>query len=47
MTELAELRAREDEVAREWHWLHGTLIEIARVHAKQGDLQAFRRLQSK
>jgi hypothetical protein len=37
---LPELRAAEAEVAREWHWLHDALNEIARVRAEQGDAQA-------
>lgn len=45
MQSLAELRAREQEVEREWQWLHDTLNEIARVRAEQGDVQAFRLMQ--
>jgi len=46
MTEsLAELRAREEEVAREWQWLHDALNHVARVRAEQGDAHAFRLLQ--
>jgi hypothetical protein len=43
---LPELRAAEAEVAREWHWLHNALNEIARVRAEQGDAQAFRLMQA-
>ena len=42
---LAELRAREEEVEREWQWLHDALNEVARVRADQGDAQAFRLMQ--
>src|SRR5262245_34527111 len=43
---LSELRARQDELAREWHWLHDTLNKVARVRAEQGDAHAFRLLQA-
>ena len=43
---LAELRAAEREVAREWQWLHEALNEIARARAEQGDDEAFRRMQA-
>jgi len=46
MESLAELRAREEEVAREWQWLHETLNEVARVHAQYGDAAAFRLMQA-
>ena len=42
---LAELRAREDEVSREWQSLVDALIMVARVRAEQGELQAFRVMQ--
>jgi hypothetical protein len=45
MDTLAELRAREEEVAREWHWLHEALNEVARVRAENGDAAAFRLMQ--
>ena len=41
----AELRAREEEVGREWQWIHDALNTIARVSAEQGDAQAFRLMQ--
>jgi hypothetical protein len=41
----AELRAREQEVEREWTWLHEALNTIARVRAEQGDAAAFRLMQ--
>jgi hypothetical protein len=43
---LAELRAAEAEVAREWRWLHDALNEIARVLAEHGDAHAFRLMQA-
>ena len=45
METLAELKAREQEVEREWSWLHDALNEIARVRAEQGDAAAFRLMQ--
>ncbi len=43
---LAELRAAEREVAREWKWLHDALNTVARVRAEQGDAAAFRLMQA-
>jgi hypothetical protein len=37
---LTELQAREEEVGREWKWLHDALNEIARARADQGDAAA-------
>jgi len=45
METLAELKAREQEVEREWTWLHDSLNEIARARAEQGDAAAFRLMQ--
>jgi hypothetical protein len=45
MESLAELRAREQEVAREWQWIHDALNAVARARAEQGDAAAFRLLQ--
>ena len=42
---LAELRAREEEVGREWQWIYDALNTIARVRAEQGDAAAFRLMQ--
>jgi hypothetical protein len=42
---LETLRAREEEVAREWQWLHNALNEVARVRAEQGEAAAFRLMQ--
>ena len=39
---LAELRAREEEIGREWQWLHEALNTLARDHAEQGEMDAFR-----
>jgi hypothetical protein len=46
MESLAELRAREEELVREWHWLHDTLNEVARVREENGDAAAFRLMQA-
>jgi hypothetical protein len=37
--------AREEEVAREWQWLHDAPNEVARVRADRGDAAAFRLMQ--
>lgn len=42
---LAELKAREEEVAREWTWLVDALNTVARARAEQGDAAAFRLMQ--
>lgn len=41
----AELRAREDEVAREWEWLNEALNQVARARAEDETDNAFRLLQ--
>ena len=46
MDSLVELRAREEEVAREWQWLHDALNTVARVRAEHGDAAAFRLMQA-
>src|SRR5436190_22865329 len=46
MESVAELRAREQEVAREWQWLHDALNTVARVRAENGDAAAFRLMQA-
>lgn len=46
MESLVELRAREEEVAREWQWLHDALNAVARVRAENGDAAAFRLMQA-
>jgi hypothetical protein len=42
---LAELRAREAEVAREWQWLHDALNTVARARAEHCDAAAFQLMQ--
>lgn len=42
---IAELRAREEEIGREWQWLHDALNAVARARAEQGDAAAFRLMQ--
>ena len=42
---LAELRAREQEVTREWQWLQDTLNKVARGRAEEDEDYAFRLLQ--
>lgn len=42
---MAELQAREEEVTREWQWLHDALNHVARARAENGDAYAFRLLQ--
>lgn len=42
---LEVLLAREEEVAREWQWLHDSLNEVARARAEHGDAAAFRLMQ--
>ena len=42
---LETLLAREEEVAREWQWLHDALNEVARARAERGDAAAFRLMQ--
>jgi hypothetical protein len=42
---LAELRAREAEVAREWDWLQDTINKVARGRADDEEVFAFRLLQ--
>jgi hypothetical protein len=46
MESLAELRAREGEVAREWQWLHDALNIVARARAEHGDATAFQLMQA-
>jgi len=40
MQSLAELRAAEREVVRDWQWLHDALNLVARVRAENGDAPA-------
>lgn len=39
------IRAREEEVARQWEWLQETINLVARAKADQKDADAFRLLQ--
>lgn len=42
---LAEVRAREAEVAREWEWLQDTLNKVARGRAADDEIHTFQLLQ--
>ena len=42
---LVELRAREEELGREWQWLVDALNTVAKARAEQGDAHAFRLMQ--
>jgi hypothetical protein len=46
MESLAELRARQQEIVREWQWLHDALNVIARSRAEGGEVQVFRLMQA-
>jgi hypothetical protein len=46
MESLAELRAREAEVARERQWLHDALNTVARARAEHGDATVFKLMQA-
>ena len=39
---LSELRARADEIGREWERLHRAINEVARIHAEENVVAAFR-----
>ena len=39
---LIELRARADEIGKEWERLHGAINEVARIHAEKNVVAAFR-----
>lgn len=45
MDRLTDLKAREDEVAREWQWLNDTINKVAQLRAEDGETQTFRILQ--
>jgi hypothetical protein len=45
MDKLAELKAREEEVGREWQSLLEIINEVARARADQEEVHAFRLLQ--
>lgn len=46
MDSIAELKARETELAREWQWLVDAINTVARARAEQDDAVAFRLLQA-
>jgi hypothetical protein len=46
MESVAELKAREDELEREWRWLLDALNTVARTQAEHGDAHAFRLMQA-
>jgi hypothetical protein len=46
MTTVAELKAREEELEREWLLLVDALNTVARARAEQGDAAAFRLMQA-
>ena len=41
----AEFRARQQEIEREWQWLHDALNVVARARAEQGAAAASRLMQ--
>lgn len=45
MDSISELRAREDELSREWEWLNETINLVARARAEDETDNAFRLLQ--
>ena len=45
MERLVELRAREEEVAREWAWLNETINKVAQLRSEDSETQTFRILQ--
>ena len=45
MESLAELRAHEEELTREWQWLATALNKVARCRAEQGHAAAFALMQ--
>jgi hypothetical protein len=45
MQSIAELKAREEELEREWLWLVEALNTVARARAEQADAAAFRLMQ--
>jgi len=46
MESVTELKAREQELEREWRWLVEALNTVARARAEQGDAYAFRLMQA-
>jgi hypothetical protein len=45
MDRLTDLKAREEEVAREWEWLNDTINRVAQLRAEDSEAQTFRILQ--
>lgn len=45
MQSITELKAREEELEREWLWLVEALNTVAQARAEQGDAAAFRLMQ--
>ena len=42
---LEAIRAREEEVAREWEWLQDVINKVARGRSENDEIHAFRLLQ--
>ena len=45
MDRLTDLKAREEEVAREWEWLNETINRVAQLRAEDSEAPTFRVLQ--
>ncbi len=45
MDRLTDLKAREEEVAREWEWLNDTINRVAELRSGDSEMQTFRILQ--
>ena len=45
MDRLTDLKAREEEVAREWEWLNDTFNKVAQLRSEDSDAKTFRILQ--
>lgn len=45
MDRLTDLKAREEEVAREWEWLNDTINRVAQLRSEDSETQTFRILQ--
>lgn len=45
MDRLTDLKAREEEVAREWEWLNETINKVAQLRSEDSETQTFRILQ--
>jgi hypothetical protein len=45
MDRLTDLKAREEEVAREWEWLNDTINRVAQLRAEDSETETFRILQ--